>query len=310
MRFRAPANVLLRRAQLVLMLATLVPTVLMTALGIILLATGSRSVAIVAGVLITAFCASSVTGYILGSIFVSKGASLARLQHDYLSTVSHELNTPLTSIRMFIDTLRAEGELSDEERDKCLSLLHQETGRMAALVARLQDLARIETGQHAFDRVPVETEELVADALAAFNAATLPSHVAIDVDIEPSLVVVGDRDALARVIINLLTNAWKYTDEADRQISLTVCGFNKKYIAISVLDNGVGIPRTEQKQIFQKFERGKHALQSGARGTGLGLAIVRAIVRAHKGKVELHSRAGRGSEFRILLRRDLGRAAT
>src|SRR5689334_14371351 len=98
MRFRAPANLFLRRAQYTLMLAALVPTALTTALGIILLAFGySEAVAFIAGVLVLAFCASAITGYILASIFVSKGASLSRVQTDFLSSVSHELRTPLTS---------------------------------------------------------------------------------------------------------------------------------------------------------------------------------------------------------------------
>ncbi len=310
MRFRAPANVLLRRAQLVLMLATLVPTVLMTALGIVLLATGSRSVSVVAGVLVLAFCTSSVTGYILGSIFVSKGASLARVQHDYLSTVSHELNTPLTSIRMFIDTLRDEDKLTEEEKQKCLSLLHQETDRMSGLVARLQELARIETRQHAFEQQPVDMTEVVDSAVAAFNVATLPAEISIDKQVEPGLTVRGDKAALSRVISNLLTNAWKYTSDHDRDIALMVRGHGNRQIEITVTDNGPGIPRAEQKHIFHKFQRGQHALQTGAPGTGLGLAIVRAIVRAHKGKVEVHSKPGRGAQFKILLRRDDQKATT
>lgn len=299
---------LLRRAQLVLMLATLVPTVLMTALGIVLLITGSRSVAVVAGVLVLAFCTSSVTGYILGSIFVSKGASLARVQHDYLSIVSHELNTPLTSILMFIDTLH-DGRLSEEDKEKCLSLLHQETERMSALVARLQELARIETGQHAFEKEPVSVDEVVEESLRSFRAATLPDDIPVDTSISEGLVVRGDKHALVRAITNLLTNAWKYTDADNRKIELKVVPHGKKFVELSVIDNGAGIPRAEQRQIFQKFERGEHALQSGAPGTGLGLAIVSAIVRAHRGKVDIQSKPGRGSQFRILLRRE-GQATT
>ena len=101
-RFRAPAIVHLQRAQMTLMLATLVPTVLMLALGIVMLAVGSGSVNLVSGLLLLAFCTTSLTGYILGSIFVSRGASLAKVQNDFLSSVSHELRTPLTSIRLFI----------------------------------------------------------------------------------------------------------------------------------------------------------------------------------------------------------------
>src|SRR5687768_15821155 len=102
MALRAPANVFLRRAQLIFMLATLVPTILMTAIGIVLLTEGgSKYTAVIAGILVVSFCLSSVTGYILGSIFVARGAKLAHLQNDFLSAVSHEVRTPLTSMRMF-----------------------------------------------------------------------------------------------------------------------------------------------------------------------------------------------------------------
>ena len=97
----------LRRAQLILMLVVLVPTILMTMLGIVLLAVGSSSVTVFAGVLVLTFCATAVTGYVLVSIFVGKGASLARVQNDFFSSVSHELRTPLTSIRRESDAVEA-----------------------------------------------------------------------------------------------------------------------------------------------------------------------------------------------------------
>src|SRR5262249_28061356 len=108
-----PANIQLRRAQLVLVLATLVPTILMTGVGVLLLLVGQRSV--IAGVLVLTFCTSLITGYILVSIFVGKGASLARVQNDFVSSVSHELRTPVTSIRLLIESL-ADGRLADTDR--------------------------------------------------------------------------------------------------------------------------------------------------------------------------------------------------
>src|SRR5262245_18304289 len=139
MRFRPPANVFLRRAQLILMLATLVPTVALTALGIVLLAVGKSSsgLVIVGGVLAIAFTTSAITGYILGSIFISRGASETRVQTDFLSSVSHELRTPLTSMRMFIETLK-DGRVTDpEEQKKCLAIVHEELARLDTLVGRL-----------------------------------------------------------------------------------------------------------------------------------------------------------------------------
>src|SRR5262245_23565730 len=117
-----PANLQLRRAQLILMLAVLLPTVAMTAIGIVLLAADSGSTrSIVIGVLVLTFCTSGITGYILGSIFVGKGASLVRVQNDFVAAVSHELRTPVTSIRLLIESLR-DGRLADADREQVLGL--------------------------------------------------------------------------------------------------------------------------------------------------------------------------------------------
>jgi two-component system phosphate regulon sensor histidine kinase PhoR len=301
-RFRAPAVVQLRRAQLTLMLATLVPTILMTAIGIGLLAAGSHIGAVVAGVLVVAFCTTSLTGYILGSIFVSRGASVARFQNDFLSSVSHELRTPLTSISMFIETLRDDRLTDPTEKRKCLELLDQEVQRLSKLVERLINLSRMEAGRHTFERGAVRVDEIVREALIAFDASTLSEQVEVDVTIEDDLLVVGDRSALAQALANLLVNAWKYTPSGDKQIGLTARASGRE-VEISILDNGPGIPKQEQRRIFDQFERGQAAVDGKRAGSGLGLAIVRAIVRGHRGRVDVRSPPGRGAEFRIRLRR-------
>ena len=302
-RFRAPASVMLRRAQVTLMLATLVPTMLMLAVGIVLLAVGSGSFNVVAGVLTLAFCTTSLTGYILGSIFVSRGASLARVQNDFVSTVSHELRTPLTSIRMFIETLHADRLQDPSERRKCLDLLQQEVERLEGLVNRVIELSRIETGRRAFDQEPVLLADVVRDALAAYEASTLSDPTPVDVELDETIRVVGDRSALGLAVTNLLLNAWKYTESKGRKISLRIVKSDRE-AEIIVRDNGSGIPRDEQRTIFEQFERGRDAINRRKSGSGLGLAIVRAIMTAHRGKVELKSRAGQGSEFRLKLRRE------
>lgn len=286
------------------MLATLIPTVLMTALGIVLLAVGSESLNLnlVAGVLLVAFCTTSLTGYILGSIFVSRGASLARVQNDFVSLVSHELRTPLTSIRMFIETLRDDRVQEPVERRKCLDLLSQEVARLDGLVTRMIELSRIETGRRVFDRLPVRVADVVSDAKATLDAASLAAPVELDTEVDERLEVVGDRSTLSLALANLLLNAYKYTSDP-KQIGVYVRAHGDREVGISVRDNGPGIPREEQRQIFEQFERGRSALDHRTPGSGLGLAIVRAIVKAHNGKLELHSKPGRGSEFRIRLRR-------
>jgi signal transduction histidine kinase len=296
-----PANIQLRRAQLVLMLAVLVPTVLMTGVGIALLATsGGSALALIFGLLVVTFCTSGITGYILVSIFVGKGASLARVQNDFVSSVSHELRTPITSIRLLIESLR-DGRLGDTERAQVLSLLARETNRLEQLVGRVLELSRLESGgRRAFAREPVDVAELVDDAIAAFDAATLERPTPIARDLESGLVVIGDRSTLSRALLNLLTNAWKYTD-GDKQIAIAARSAGR-WIEVVVRDNGRGIARDEQRAIYEQFARGSAAHDSGAPGFGLGLAFVRAIVRGHRGKIDLASRAG-ATEFRIRLRR-------
>lgn len=288
----------LRRAQLVLMLAVLVPTVMMTAVGIVLLVIERSTTTLISGVLVLTFCTSGITGYILGSIFVGKGASLVRVQNDFVSSVSHELRTPLTSIRLLIESLQT-GRLEDGEREQVLSLLGRETDRLEGLVNRVLELTKLETS-HIYARDRIDVASLVDEAIAAFDAASLSSPTKIAVTVEPGLAITGDRPTLVRAVTNLLTNAWKYTGE-DKRISVDARA-DRRWVDLTVRDNGPGIERGEQHEIFEQFSRGRAALQSGQPGVGLGLAFVRTIVQGHKGKIDFSSRPGE-TTFRIRLPR-------
>ena len=304
-----PAVVQLRRAQLTLLLATLVPTVLMIGLGIVLLATGRGTGAVVIGILVLAFCTASLTGYILGSTFVRRGAQVARFQNDYLSLVSHELRTPLTSILMFLDTLRDERLTDPVEKQQCFDILDREVRRLDHLLERLLQLSKIQTGRSEFAREPVEMSAVVREALVHFQASTLTEKVAVEMETAPcdDVRVMGDHDGLAHAVANLLLNAWKYTPPEARRIGLR-CHSTDRHVDLIVWDNGPGVPLEERERIFAQFERGQEAARSGRGGSGLGLAIVRAIVRAHRGRVDMRARAEGGSEFRIRLPRARGAA--
>jgi two-component system phosphate regulon sensor histidine kinase PhoR len=294
-----PANVQLRRAQLVLILAVLVPTILMIAVGIVMLAVGSsEATRIVAGVLVLTFCTTAISGYILGSIFLGRGASLVQVQNDFLSSVSHELRTPLTAIGLFIESLR-DGRLGLDDQQRVLHLLGGEVARLDTLVGRLIELSRLESGAQAVERKRLEVSEVVRDALAVFATATLADPTPVAVDVPAGLTLMGDRATLARAVSNLLINAWKYSGP-DKQIAATARVVGRR-VEIAVSDNGFGIPRDERRAIFEEFTRGKEATRRRTPGVGLGLAVVRAIVRAHGGTVEVTSREGHGSTFRLCL---------
>ncbi|MGD0837160.1 MAG: HAMP domain-containing sensor histidine kinase [Polyangia bacterium] len=303
LRLRTPTTRFLNRARLIFMLTALIPTVLMTVIGIVLLATGgSHSVAVVAGILVLSSCVMALTGYVIGSIFVTRGASLAAVQNEFLSLVSHELRTPLTSIRMFIDTLREDRVRDLDERQRCLTVINQELGRLDGLVGRLIELSKIEHRRAIFDRQVVKVADIVSDALAAFEAIKVGGEVEMQVTVEPELTVLGDRAALAQAVGNLLGNAWKYTPAQGKKIGVAASA-GGRHVTIAVVDNGDGIPRPEQELIFRKFHRGKAAQNRGTAGSGLGLALVRAIVEAHRGKVDVKSDGSHGSRFRIILPR-------
>lgn len=279
----------LRRAQLVLILATLMPTIMMTGVGIVLLIVGERSITtVISGILVLTFCTSIITGLILGSVFVNKGASLVRVQNDFVSSVSHELRTPITSIRLLIESLR-DNRLETEDRTQVLSLLGRETERLEHLVSRVLELSKLQSS-YVFARERVDVARLCEEAVASFDAVTLTRPTKVSVSVEAGLTVVGDHPTLERALVNLLTNAWKYTDD-DKRIAIEARTAGR-WIELIVRDNGRGIPRAEQRAIFEQFSRGRAAHESGAQGSGLGLSFVRAIVRGHRGKITLQSRAG------------------
>lgn len=286
------------------MLASLVPTVLMTALGIILVAHGqSWTLTAVTGILVLAFCGTALTGYLFGTYFVMRGANVAKLQNEFLSSVSHEVRTPLTSILMFIDTLQEE-RVTAEERKRCLAVIRKELTRLDGLVGSLIQLSKIDSQRAVLERSAVRIDDVVDDALGAFEAMKLGQQVHVRTTLGTDLRILGNRAALAQAVGNLLSNALKFTPAmaAEKRIDLRTEG-GPNTVSISVSDNGLGVERDERKTIFETFERGSAAAAGGSPGSGLGLAIVRAVVDAHHGKVEVDSEPGRGTTFRIVLPR-------
>jgi two-component system, OmpR family, phosphate regulon sensor histidine kinase PhoR len=307
-KLRPLTTVFLNRARLIFTLTALLPTVFITVIGIVLVVTGSKSVAVVGGILVLALCATALAGYGLGTLFVSRGASLAAVQNEFLSAVSHEVRTPLTSIRMFIETLRDDRVTDPAERQRCLAIVHQELGRLDGLVGKLSMLSKIESRHTAFDRRPVAVSDIVNEALAALDAVRLGAEGGLQVSIQPDLVVRGDRETLVQAVTCLLVNAWKYTPAEGKHIDVRATG-NAAHVTIEVSDNGPGVTPEESGLIFEKFQRGSAAADRGSVGTGLGLAVVRAIVAVHRAKVDVLPNAPCGARFRIVLPREHAEAA-
>ena len=224
----------------------------------------------------------------------------ARLQSDFVAAVSHEFRTPVASVRQLTELLE-EGRVPDEaKRREYYGRIRRQVVRLQHLVENLLDFGRMESSATEYRMAPLDPAALVRDVAAEFEAAVrgTPRHVEVVVpDALPA--VVADREALGRALWNLLDNAAKYSPP-ETPIAVEAAADGGELV-IRVSDRGPGIPADEQARIFDKFVRGAHARESGAKGTGLGLAMVRHIARAHRGDVTVDSAPGRGSTFILRL---------
>ena len=238
--------------------------------------------------------------YVLWRV-IQRELAMARLQTDFVSAVSHEFRTPLASLRHVTELMQEDDDLPPERRESFYQSLGRNTERLHRLVESLLDFARMEGGKKPYDLHPLDAGELAARVVADFRKEVGPRGFTVGLDVEApgALPVRADAASLTNALWNLLDNAVKYSPEG-RTIRVSVRR-HPAGVAIAVLDDGLGIPRHEQKQIFRRFVRGEKAGRLGIKGTGLGLAMVSHIVRAHGGTIELESEEGAGSTFRLVL---------
>jgi signal transduction histidine kinase len=230
---------------------------------------------------------------------VSRELRVAQLQSDFVSAVSHEFRTPLTSISG-ISELLANGRLADDSRkNQAYAFLQRETGRLKRLVEDLLDFGRMESGRKQYQIEPHDVFGVVRAVVADFREEALAGGFEVELNLDANVPTVkADEQELRRAIRNLLENAVKYSPECR---TVWVDGrVNHHKVAISVRDRGMGIEPREQREVFQKFVRGAAAKKAGIKGTGIGLSMVRQIVDACGGEIRLESVAGEGSTFTLL----------
>jgi signal transduction histidine kinase len=246
---------------------------------------------------------ASITGILAAGWFVGRTVAgelkVAKLKSDFLSNVTHELKTPLTSIRMFVEMLQ-EGRVKDEgERREYLGVISREADRLTGLIQRVLDLARFEGRKsEGLKLAPTDLGRLARDTADLFRLRMGESEATLRVEV-PDEVRAGmlDQGAIQEVILNLLGNAMKY---GGREVLLSV-SVKGGVATIEVADDGIGISEDDQKMIFEKFYRADESLARQVEGSGLGLALVSQIVKAHRGKIRVRSEKGQGSTFTITL---------
>jgi len=288
-----------RRIIQLLVYLVIVPGVLLSTVGFILLVLGEAQYNVIMGLLVLTFCGTLATGVILVWVFLRRERNLSELQADFVSKVSHELRTPLTSIRMFTETLTLRrGDQASE--DRCIEALGKESARLQHLIDRLLDWGRMESGRRVYELAEHDLGEIVEEAITAFEPTREKRSVELEIDVQPGMPpALCDRGALVDSLVNLLSNAYKYGGEP-RKIGVAV-SMSPGTATITVRDNGKGIARKEHKRIFEKFYRVDDLLARQQEGSGLGLSIVRHVVRAHRGRILVDSEPGKGSTFTLML---------
>lgn len=240
---------------------------------------------------------------------VSREVELAKLKADFVSNVSHELRTPLALIRLYAETLEL-GRLSSEDKRRGYHrIIREESERLTALINNVLDFSRIEAGRKEYEFQSTDLRELVRETLESYRyqieqqGFTFEEKIAEDV---PPVQV--DRESIARSLLNLVNNSIKYSSE-EKYLGVNLYRENGS-VKLEVVDHGIGIPRSEQQRIFEKFYRVGDPLVHNTKGSGLGLSLVQTIVKAHGGDVLVESNQGHGSKFTVVLPVDPANART
>jgi signal transduction histidine kinase len=229
---------------------------------------------------------------------VNRDVRMAEMRSHFVANVSHELKTPLTAIRMFAETLVLGRSTDERMRSEYLQTITNESERLSRLVDNVLEFSQIEQGRKIYGMRTAILPEVVRSAARAmqYPLAQQGFHLNVSIDEEmPPLP--GDPDALEQAILNLLTNAMKYSGDA-RAIDLSLA-FSNGEAVITVTDRGLGIRPEERKRIFEKFYRVRSPETECIAGTGLGLTLVQHIAEAHRGRVEVQSTPGKGSSFSL-----------
>ena len=224
---------------------------------------------------------------------------ILKIKSDFVSSVSHEFKTPLTSIKALTERLK-EGKVKDPAKaEHYFSVISQDTEKLTRLVKNILDFSRIEEGKKEYEFLETDVAQLLAQQIENFRKDEIQKGVKIQAQTPkdiPHLFV--DKDALSQAIINLLDNASKFS--ADKKEIYVNVKSDAENVIIEVKDKGIGIPHDEIKKIFDKFYQGKNALRQSVKGTGLGLTLVKHIVEAHRGRISVESNIGQGSTFSLI----------
>jgi signal transduction histidine kinase len=231
---------------------------------------------------------------------VTTQKSIERAKHEFVAHVAHELRAPLTTIKAYNEMLMV-GEIDNLETQKeFYNTINEETDRLAHLISNLLNVSKIEMGSLTLENELIKTDSFVKDCVAAVEAPARKKHITVRTklpDKRPSLV--GDKEMLKVAIINILSNAVKYSPE-NSKITLFL-GEEDRTVTFDVIDQGYGISEADLDHIFDQFYRSSDRHISEQTGSGLGLAVASHVIQLHGGRIEVQSALGEGTHFTIRL---------
>jgi len=229
---------------------------------------------------------------------INREKQMASLKSGFISNVSHELKSPITSINMFAESMLL-GRVKNSAREKqYLEMIMKESGRLKRMINNILDFSKIENQQQKYHLSECEMSSVVGSVLEEMDFWVKLKQIKLESDLDKRITALIDREKIKQVLTNLISNAIRYTPESGKiEVKLYRNG-NKSQIDIK--DNGIGIPQGEEGKIFQKFYRVTAEETKGISGTGLGLAVVKEIIEAHKWKIQVSSERGEGSIFSLI----------
>jgi signal transduction histidine kinase len=289
---RDPLQVNLRRAVWLILLAVIIPTTVLTGIGIAILATQTGSLDVVLGALAVVFAVSVIAGSGLLMFLTGRGVRIAKIQETFLSRMGHELRTPLAGIRLHAQLLEQSALSPDASRS--VAAIRQEVDRLTALVERILRWRQVRSRTHLYRKERINGQDVVEHLRRSLGEAR---QVIWDVR-EPLPSCQGDVEALSEAVGNLVSNAGKYGGEGGVALQVRQLA-NRLVFAVS--DRGPGLPAGDRDLLFEPFFRHVPADLRDPGGSGLGLSVARQIVQAHGGRIGSFQRPGGGSRFIITL---------
>jgi signal transduction histidine kinase len=231
---------------------------------------------------------------------VSERRALERMKDEFVALASHELRTPLTSVLGYLEAvLEGQGGELTPDQERLLGVADRNARRLARLVNDVLTVAQSDAGRLALDLRELDLASLIDECAEGARPAARERGIAVRADVGALPLILGDRARLAQVLDNLVSNALKFTPPGGR-VALRARAEGGD-VVLEVSDTGIGVPLAEQRRLFTRFYRASSAVDAAIPGTGLGLAITAMIVERHGGRVDVESREGAGSTFRVVL---------